>query len=64
MIRTGKRRVRKEGGSDGFQAHYVIRHPKPVAGAPERTGKPLSGRRTTLGDMIDRALERFDARRV
>jgi hypothetical protein len=29
---------------------------------PTPTGAPLSGKRTTLGDLLDRALERMDAR--
>lgn len=40
-----------------------VRHEKPRRGAVS-TAARISGKRTTLGDLIDLALKRFDARRV
>ena len=44
-------------------AQPVRRIEKPRRGAVS-TAAGISGKRTTLGDLIDLALKRFDARRV
>ena len=55
--------TRRERDARARHAQPVRRIEKPRRGAVS-TAARISGKRTTLGDLIDLALKRFDARRV